>query len=112
LEERLIEEVKIPVYFLDHRLQAAGANHFNPGSQLAGDPDLAFQQFRRGIHFQRFCLSDFTQAVINASRSVTLPDVHFADGKILDIKEHYFGTSCLSQESARPAEATLRPPGH
>src|ERR1700722_10938556 len=88
LRKRLIEEVKILVDFLDYRLQATGTDHLNLGLQLAADADLTFQKLRRCGYFQRLRLFHFTDAVIDASRGVTFPDLHFADGKILDVEEH------------------------
>src|SRR5208282_289943 len=91
--QRLIEQVKILVDLFGDRLQAARAYHLDLRLQLPDNPDLPFQQLRGRRDLQRLHLLYFADPVFDTSRTVTLPDAQFADGKILDVEEHVFSAS-------------------
>src|SRR5579862_2299137 len=81
------------MHFIDDRLEATGADHFDLGLDFACNPDLAFDKFRRGRDFQRIDLLHFRGLVVDAAGCVALSDDLFPDSKVLDIKKHVCGAS-------------------
>src|SRR5215470_6036172 len=79
LGKRRVKQVKRTAHFLGDRFQAARADQFHLGFEVALDADLAFQQLRRGVHFQRLNLLDFCRMEVNAARRIRLVDAELAD---------------------------------
>ena len=93
LGERRIKQVKRAADFFDHRFQAARADQLDFRFEVALDANLPVQQFRGRRDFQRLDLLNFRRMVVNAARSIDLPDAQLADGQFLDVKEHLFSAS-------------------
>jgi len=79
--------------FIDNRLKTTRTNHLDLGLDFPGDPNLAFEQFRRRRDFQRFDLLHFRGLVVDAAGRVALANDLFPDSKVLDIKKHVCGAS-------------------
>src|SRR5580692_8691084 len=93
VRQRAIEKIERAMHFIDNRLEATSAHHLDLSLDFAGNPNLAFDQFRGRRNFQRFDLLHFRGLVIDAAGRVTLADDLFPDSKVLDIKKHVCGAS-------------------
>src|SRR5580704_12169506 len=86
---RAVEEVEIAADFFNHGIQAAGADQFDAGVQIAVDADLAFDQLGGGADFQRLDLVEFTGMEIERAGGIALPDAYLAQRKLVDIQKHW-----------------------
>src|SRR5487761_288392 len=109
-----VEQVEILADFLDHGLQAPGANQFQPRVERAIDPDLIVDKLRRCANIQRLDLVKIAGMEIERSRSVILPDANLPRGEFVyvekheksqgkEVKSHYKMRSCNVQATARKA---------
>ena len=85
---RPVEEVEIAADLLDDRLQAAGADHFEPRVQFARDTNLPFHQFSRGANFQRVDLAKVVGMVIDRAGSVALAQPDLSYREFFNVEEH------------------------
>src|SRR5207302_3521957 len=93
LGQRRIKEVKRPAYLFHDRFKAARAHQLDLCFEGTIDTNLAFQQLRRGRHFQRLDLLDLRGMKIDAARGVSLPDAQLVNRQFLNVKEHVFSAS-------------------